>query len=67
MHRLNAFLTAADAMENAKQALKPAIVDLASTDEDFFLTQVIKQFLQLQQQATRFHKLAHDFDPRAER
>lgn len=40
--------------EAAKRALKPAIADLASTDEDFFFEQLIKQYLSLGTQARRF-------------
>lgn len=59
-----AFNTAAEALENAKRALKPAIVDLGSTDEDFFFEQLIKQYLSLGTQARRFGKLAYDFAER---
>lgn len=60
----HAFNTVSEALENAKRALKPAIVDLASTDEDFFFEQLIKQYLAMGAQARRFYKLAHDFDNR---
>lgn len=62
-----AFNTAAEALENAKRALKPAIVDLGSTDEDFFFEQLIKQYLALGTQERRFNKLAYEFEDRANR
>lgn len=67
MKQGHAFRTASEALLNARKALKPAIVDLGSTDEDFFFEQLIKQYLALGTQERRFNKLAYEFEDRANR
>lgn len=56
----HAFRTVAEAMHNAKAALKPAIADLAATQEDHYFETVIRMYLAISTQERKAHRVAVD-------
>lgn len=64
MKQLNAYHTAARVTYDAASALKPAIMDLAATQDDHALETVAKVFIQLRalhnKMATRAHRAHED-------
>lgn len=60
MKQRNALDTAASALSNARDALKPAIMDLASTPDDHSLAQMMKLWLSMQTMEHRLHRGMRD-------
>ncbi len=53
----NAFRTVAEALHDAKVAMKPAIADLASINEDYYFDQLIRLYLTLTTQERKAQRL----------
>lgn len=57
MKQKNAMHTVVNAMHNARRALKPAIMDLCATDDDYMLEKTMRLYLSAVSQERRAAKL----------
>lgn len=55
MKTQSAYLTAVNSLAHAATALKPAIVDLGSTADDFEFESIMKVYLQLKSKERQIH------------